>query len=368
MKKNKILHIIPGLKMGGSETLLFNWLKCSINSNFHYEVLCFDPNGFYIKKLRDLGIKVHIVNLQPKNEMNILGLPKLLIKIQQINPDIIHSHCIRAHLWLFPALFLFLKLRGINPILIHTIHDTFKCINYQRRQTLEKFASLFISNQVAISNQVRDYHNKTFGVSLHKIEIIYNGINLNSFSAKSDNDFKKNIVTVANLHKVKKGYIPALNGIKLLVKKYPDLCYHIIGDGELRLEIENFIKKNNLKDNIKMHGQIDNVNEVLQNMDIFLLPSLWEGFGLVLVEAMAIGLPIVATNVGGIPEVLDYGNYGIIIKPNDFTEIEKAIAILIEDTELRQKLSQKGIERSKVFNIEKMIEKYEQCYSCNLKK
>ena len=140
-------------------------------------------------------------------------------------------------------------------------------------------------------------------------------------------------------------------------KEYPNSCLQLIGDGALRSEIEKLVAENDLMDNVQFLGLQDNVYGYLQQADIFTLPSTVEGMPITLIEAMGTGLPIVATRVGGIPDMLTDGEDALLTDV-DSEQIAKAWMKLAEDKELRERLGKNALRRSVQYSAETMAEKY----------
>lgn len=369
MGKIKVLHIIGCLRLGGAETLLYNFISASGKEKFEHEVVTIQPVGYYWeeKSFQKLGVKIYPIDFGEKHEQNYFGTFRILSLILKSKPDIIHFHNKSAHLWFFPIFKVAHFLLGRKICCINTIHATFQYKNPLKRRILEKFAAPFIDKQVAISEGVKNYHCKRFKTNSSNFEIIPNGVPLEKFTKSPFNDVVKNIITVANLFPKTKGYEVSIESIKKLVKIFPNIKYHIVGEGPLREMIEAFIRDNNLQNNIKLLGSCDNVPVILSKMDVFLLPSLWEGFGLVNIEAMASGLPVIATNVGGVPEILGYGEFGILIEPNNSEVITSAIELLINDVNRREGLCKKSLERAEKYKLSVMVDKYEKLYDELLK-
>lgn len=363
-KKIKILHIIGCLRLGGAETLLYNFILDSNKDEFIHEVAVIQPMGYYWdnKLFQKEGIDVHVVDFGNKHEQNYFGAFKMLKLVLRQKPDIIHFHNKVAHLWIFPLIKIVLFFFARKIRCINTIHDTHQYKNPWKRILFEKMAEPFIDKQVAISEGVMNYHCETFKTNRAKFRVIKNGVPINKFKKAEFRKDVKNIVSVANLFPKKKGYETAIEAIRILAKKYVDIRYNIIGEGPLRQYLEDFIKENSLEKNIILLGSCDNIPELLSQMDIFLLPSHWEGFGLVNVEAMAAGLPVIGSKVGGVPEILEDGKYGILVEPANIHEIVNAIDLLINDLEKRKFFVDAGIERSKDYTLSLMTDNYEGLY------
>jgi len=155
-----------------------------------------------------------------------------------------------------------------------------------------------------------------------------------------------------------------------LKKKYRDIKLLVLGEGKDKNKLEVQIRDFNLEKNIFLLGRKENVSDHLNASDVFVMPSLWEGLPLALLEAMICGLPVVATNVGGVPEVITDGKNGFLVEPKNSLILAKKIEYLLNlEPERRKKM---GLEGKKIveekFSLEKMVKNYENLYEESLSK
>ncbi len=170
------------------------------------------------------------------------------------------------------------------------------------------------------------------------------------------------IGTIANLYKTK-GLEYLIEAIKILTTHNSQLITLIVGEGKERKNLEDLIKKYNLEKNVFLLGNIKNAAELLPAFDIYICSSVKEGLPYSIMEAMSAGLPIVSTNVGGIPEMITDGKNGLLVGPKNPEELAERIKTLIENKELQNTLSQQTKKDVKEkFGIEKMIEKTKEVY------
>jgi glycosyltransferase involved in cell wall biosynthesis len=170
------------------------------------------------------------------------------------------------------------------------------------------------------------------------------------------------IGTLARLHE-QKGHSYLLDAVAQLRREIPDVKALVVGDGELRPSLEQRTQALRLSDSVIFTGTRRDVPEILALLDVFVLPSLWEGLPIALLEAMAAGLPVVATRVGGVPEVVVDGETGLLVPPRDPDALSEAILTLLQDPDLRQKMGQAGQERVReYFSVERMVEETEALY------
>jgi glycosyltransferase involved in cell wall biosynthesis len=204
------------------------------------------------------------------------------------------------------------------------------------------------------------------------ITTIYNGIDGDAFSNEFD---RGEIARELNISPASKiiGIVARLQGIKnhkcliramqKVSKRFPDAILLIIGDGSLRGELMELVSSEDLQDNIHFLGTRNDIPRLLSMLDIFVLCSLSEGLPLTILEAMAAGKPIVATGVGGIPEVIQDGADGIIIPSDDPDGLADAISELLRDDGKRHDMGVKARKKfEERFTIQKMVEEYEKIY------
>jgi len=146
-----------------------------------------------------------------------------------------------------------------------------------------------------------------------------------------------------------------IDAAKYIISKNPDTLFIFTGDGHLKQNLEKKAFEMGIKENIIFLGWRDDVAKIISIYDIFVLPSLNEGMGRVLVEAMAIGKPIVASNIGGIPDLVTHGKNGFLVPPKNPEQLAKYIQILLEDKEKRGKIGLAGREMALNFSAENMV-------------
>jgi glycosyltransferase involved in cell wall biosynthesis len=239
---------------------------------------------------------------------------------------------------------------------------------------LERIYKKLKFTPVAISNSVRQslraiYH-------LDDPGMIYNGIDTKGFSASNYNNRHNEIgggenggragkpvqIVHVGRFEVSKNHELLVDAFALVLKKYPEVKLVLVGEGTYRAKIMKKVVKSNLSDRVDFLGIRKDIPAILSGSDIFVLSSILEGFGLVLVEAMVMGLPVVATNVGGIKEIVRDGVNGILAEPNDPASLSQAMEKLVKDKKLREQMGRQGIEIAGRFDIRKTVKEYYDMY------
>jgi glycosyltransferase involved in cell wall biosynthesis len=160
-----------------------------------------------------------------------------------------------------------------------------------------------------------------------------------------------------------KGLSYLLLAMKIILAKFPETRLEIVGDGSLLGELQDLNKKLGISNSVFFFGKFAEVIPFYNRMDIFVLPSLYEGFGIVLLEAMASGVPVVATNVDGIKEVIIDGESGILIPPKSPEAIAGAVIKIIENPQLASGLIEQGFKRARLFDIQEHVMKIDNLYT-----
>lgn len=335
--------MINSLKIGGAEILLKNFvIEAKKNKQYTVDVCALHATND-AKNIEEIKKKnVGIWTLDLKNKYDISSVIKIKNIIQRENYDVIHVHLFPASA--FVALSsLFLKK---SIVYLFTIHNTF---NRRRSIKIFKIIDGLIYKRYAkiicISKEVQNSLLKWVPKIKEKVEIIPNGIPVNSKS--NDNLLMKryDVLFVGRLVK-QKGINFLLEAVSILQEKYKKIIrVAIVGDGPLKIELIKMSEELKIKDSVEFLGFIKDVDRIMRSSRVLVLPSRWEGFGLVLLEAMKNKLPIIATNVGGIPEIIINGHEGILIPKKNSKILATSIKKVLGDKEIREKLIQNAYKK-----------------------
>ncbi len=369
----KILFYTDTPQIGGAELQMFLLAKFLDKEKFTPIIAL--SNYPQLDKLAENfekeNIKVIRLNVKHKHDPRHYTQLIKILKIEKI--DLLH-----LHVW-NPAScrYAFFAASNTKTPTIITEHDPFKLPilkNFFKKIALKKANKI-----IAISHNNQRILKKLYPKQAYKISVIHNGIDLTWWQSQlirfTDDDkrqiktekfhAKENtliITTIAELHE-RKGIQYLIKAIPPLTAKFPNIKLIIIGEGKERSNLEKLIKKLKMERNIQLLGRQGEIPKLLKSSDIFALPSRREGFGLVNLEAMMIPLPIVATKVGGIPEIVIDQETGIIVGPENENALTKALKTLIEKPKLREKYAQAGLMRlQENFTAQKMANQYEKKY------
>lgn len=358
-QKIKIIHIIPTLDFGGAERLAVDVIKNLNQEKFIVKLICLKRSGALGLELKDHGVP--LILLEQKHSASIVSLIKLIKILKQEHPDIVHTHLFGADFYGSIAT----RLAGIK-YLVSTEHN----LNYSEgfiKKIIKVFVSKLFNNIIAVSEAVKNYAIKNYCIKKEKILVINNGVDVNKFFQSQNK-----LSGIKNNQKIIIGSIGRLTkqkGFEYLVEAMGKLSNQnveclIAGDGELKTRLQKKVEKFGLENKVKLLGWQKDIKSFLSKIDIFILPSLWEGFGIAILEAGLVGLPVIASNVDGIKEIIEDKKDGLLVKPADSDELAQKIEYLLEHKEFGVELSanlQTKIKNN--FTIQKIVAQYEQFYN-----
>ncbi len=336
MEKINVLHIYQNSKVGGIQQQILNLFKEYDSAVFNPIFCCLGPKKDIGKEIEKLGFDCIALNRKRYHKFSpgiVIDIYKL-IKKRHIH--ILRTHKYRANLYGRLAGWL----AGVN-VMIASLHiDYGNKDEYLGRRISNRLLSNVTDKIIAVSESVKRDAIKYDRIEPLKISVIRNGVDTDKFDGAKFPDNIKNEFSVTEKDIVigfvgrivnSKGLIYLINAFSQLKKTYDNISLFIVGDGSLRDDLEKEVKKIAIHNNVVFTGKRRNIPDFLSCFDIFVLPSIKEGLPNSLLEAMAMGKPIVAAKVGGIPEVLQNGTTGLIVPPRDPESLAKAIKSLIDD-------------------------------------
>ena len=355
----RILHIdSQKYWRGGQQQVLY--LACGLKEKGHCCFLSCPPDSPLRKKGEEKGLELFPVKM--RGEWDIIAIRKLSKFIKEKNIQIIHLHSARAHTlgWLATRL-----MSGIKKVVSRRTEFHIK----KNLLSITKYRK--IDRIIAISKQVRKILIED-KIPEEKIKVIYSGINYKNFEGLNGkylykelrlNHRRKLVGTVGSLTP-DKGHKYFLNACAEVKKNFPSIQFLIIGEGKLKKSLIHLSRKLNLEDSVIFTGFRNDVPQLLSLLDVFVLPSQTEGLGTSFLEAMASGLPIVATKTGGIPEVVKEGINGILVPLNSVSSLANGILRLLKDEKLAKEYGKAG-ERivKETFDIDHTINQTERVYA-----
>lgn len=352
----KIVQIMPYFGLGGAEIMCENLIYELIKLGHDVTVISlFNSHTPITDRLEAAGTKVIYLDKKLGFDFSVIKKIREICKIEK--PDAIHTHLYALKYAVLATMFL------NNIRIIHTIHSVAeKEAGNLSRKINRIFYKLLGVIPVALSELIRESVMKEYNLPRNRVSVIFNGIDLSKCMPKTDYSIGEKIkILHIGRFSEEKNHIGLLEAFELFNLKYPNSVLQLIGDGEKRSEIENFIKEKNLVNCVEILGLQDNVYNYLHSADIFALPSLYEGIPITIIEAMGTGLPIVATNVGGIPDMLKDSKSALLVNI-DSEEISVAFEKLTNDNDLRERLGKSALNESGRFSSLEMARKYYDLY------
>jgi glycosyltransferase involved in cell wall biosynthesis len=257
--------------------------------------------------------------------------------------------------------------------LVATVHGRNYYADKTRRRVAYRLVGRFAGRLVTVSESNRRFLAERVGIPPHRVQVIPNGIPLDDGASAATlstlreslglNHYNQVIGTVGSLYPVK-GHKYLIDAAPSVLGRFPQAVFLIVGQGGLREELEAHAKRLGVAGHLRFLGHREDVRNLLSIYDIFVLPSLSEGMPLALLEAMAGGVPAVATRVGGVPEVLEDGKTGLVVPPGDSRALADSITTLLEHPPLAKELSEAARQMAATrFSLTRMVTAYEGIYS-----
>ncbi len=357
----RILHVNTAKNWRGGEQQVV-YLVESLQSRGHSNFVVCQPKSVLEEKVSSL--KIPVFSLPMRGEWDIIAAIKLAKIIKKNNIQILHLHTAHAHtLGLFAAKF--------NPACKVVVS---RRVDFHIRSRF-KYNRRGIDKIITVSEQIKRVLIED-GIKSEKIIAVHSGVDLERFNKTKSNDYLYKefnldsnvpivgIVAALAPHKDHQNFLYAANMVK---KNYPQAKFLIVGEGELEEDLKNLCHQLGLEKEVIFSGFRKDSLEIISTFDVFVLSSYLEGMGSVLLEAMALAKPIVATRTGGIPEVVLNGVTGILVPPKNSEELADGILQLLKDNVLAKEMGMKGKERVKEFSKERMVGKTEKIYKEILK-
>lgn len=347
-EKIKVLQVmdhcaVRGSPVHGVTRLLLSWAPEFKNTNVELS-LCVLRSDEGTQGFSRLGVPLEVLGRGKLDPRTIFDLIRI-IKRDKI--QILHCHGYGSST--------FGRITGLItgcPVIIHE-HMIDPDIPFYQK-IADKILFPFTAKGVAVSNAVKTFMSGVRSIPDRKIQVIHNcipGDYCNQYTDEQKNDYAKKynipedkllVGTVGRLDPLK-AHTDFLLAAKEVLKVVPETCFIIVGEGALRSELEGYAQQLGIKNDVLFPGYCENVKEIISLFDLFAMSSLTEGFGLSIAEAMAQSKPVVATSVGGVPEVVVDGENGFLVPAKSPDQLAAKIIKLLCDEQLRQKFAAKAL-------------------------
>lgn len=353
----KVILVIPTLELAGAEVMCKNLALELKKENYDVVVLSlYNRETALAKTIRENGIKVIFLDKTPGLDITMIGKLKKVFKIEK--PDVVHTH-----LDSLKYSFVAAKLAKV-PQCVHTVHNLAEKEADKYTRVIYRFAfKMGKVIPVALSEEVQNSIMGVYGMDKKHIPVIYNGIDLDACIQKQSyaNNPKIIFINVARFM-YQKNHSMLINAYKELAEQADDTELWLVGKGQLLDEIRQQAERLHIASKVRFLGERTDVLELLNRADVFILPSLYEGMPMTIIEAMGTGLPIIATNVGGIPTMIEHDVDGYLVECDE-EELVAAMKKMCSSKE-RERMGKKAAEiATQRFSVKSMTEGYCQLYN-----
>ncbi|MCS6294539.1 MAG: glycosyltransferase [Nitrospira sp.] len=358
-----VAELAGSASYGGGERYLELLCEHLDPSRFRPILICPEP-GSFVGRMQTRGVDVRVVHLEPL--LNPFALMRLVHVLSQENVTILQTHGARANFYGRVAGWL----AGV-PVVISTVHNSIADYGVSRLKrwiysTALRATRPWATRIICVSDAVRRDVIQDDPAAAGLAETVHNGVARLSFQKPVDRTRVRRefgltdgplLVTVARLTQPK-GHCDLIEALALLRNQWPQLQCVCVGDGELRQPLEKLAAARGLSSMCRFVGSRDDVMDFYAAADVVVLPSHSEGFPFVILEALAMGKPVIATSVNGVPEVIEHMKTGLLVKARDVAGLAGAIQSLLEQPERAVQLGSAGrVAVQAQFTVERMVEK-----------
>jgi len=362
----RIVYLITDLDVGGAENSLYQLVTHLDRKKFSPIVYSLSREGKIAQKLRAKGIGV--VCLDAKNKFDIRVFFKLIKLLKKQKPNILHTYLFHANFTGRIAG----RIAGI-PIIISSVRVAEKEKKYHLY--LDMITQWMVNKEICVSKEVEKFMVKKTKIPPYKLATIYNGINPLDFDLFNDeqkdkkrkelsiSQFEPIIGTIARLSK-QKGVKYLLKAFRLVLDDFPKSCLLVVGSGPEEKKLRELALRLNIANSVKFWGFREDATGIINIMDVFVLPSLWEGMPNAVLEAYVLGKPVIASKVDGVKEIIKDEKTGFFVPAGDYKSLAESIKTLIKSPKMMEQFGKKGKEFvSENFSIVRMVQDTENLYS-----
>jgi glycosyltransferase involved in cell wall biosynthesis len=332
-RKIRMCHVVRHARIAGTEKHVYLLATGLDRKRFDVHVCAFE-NGKLVQRLRAKGVTVTVI---PKSH-SAIHFAKLAKFFCREKYDLVHCHsggyaCLAA------------RVGGIRRI-VYTKHGIGFTPEELRdrssfRRLRDRVVDLCVIKYIALTRYDKEVMINVLGIAAGKIEIIPNGIDPGLvFASGTVRVRRQNLVgTVGRLTR-QKGIEYLIRAMPMIISKHRDAKLLIAGSGEEEFRLKNLVQQLKLEKRVEFMGYLDDPISMMRNLNVFVLPSVWEGFPYVLLEAMALKKPIVATDIFGVNEIVEHENSGMLVQPKDPDGIAEATVMLLSDKVMSRRMGE----------------------------
>ena len=344
----KILHVVDSLQFGGLERVVTDLAKAQHAYGHEVGVFSINTTDGFMPELLQAGIPVELGNKRRAFDLNVLAT--LRRTVRQRDVGIVHAHNFVPNYYAATALLG----SSARPTLVGTSHDMGMRLSNRKLRWMYRLSLMRTARIAMVGQQVHDRYVAAGWVTAQRAETVLNGIPVQRFqpSAERRSEARRRLgaASTAPLIGCVGRMVPLKNQalmievLPALLKAHPTLKLVIVGDGELDATLRNLAAQRGVADEVLFMGQRSDVSDLLPGFDVFALPSRTEGLSIALLEACASGLAVVATAVGGNPEIIRHAQTGLLVPVDAADALRDALLSLLNDESLRAQLGTRARE------------------------
>jgi glycosyltransferase involved in cell wall biosynthesis len=359
-------HIVLALDVGGLERVVLNLVGHGVKHGQAEHVVCVERLGTLVPQIEEAGAQIHCVDKGPGLRLRMIGELRRLFR--EIRPDVVHTHQTGALFYAGPA-----AKRERVPVIVHTEHGNHYNHAPFRTRMLAKFAAMYSQRFFCVSTEIADTIVRRGIAPRRKVSVIANGIETEKFAIRIDTtELKRSlgippgaqiVGTVGNLREVKRQdvLIRGFAAVSEINGQQPHLV--IVGEGDLREQLTTLAAELGVADRVHLVGRQTNPEHFLQLMDVFSLTSRSEGMPMAILEAWATGLPVVASRVGGLPELIEEQRTGVMFESGNVSQLTGHLRNLLQDREKSRQMGLAGQELVRArYDVSAMADTYHRQY------
>ncbi|MCM8816238.1 MAG: glycosyltransferase [Candidatus Omnitrophica bacterium] len=356
MKKIKVCFVLGTLDVGGTEKQLLLLCKYIDREKFHPFVISL-RGGRMKNDFTKENIPVFVIG--KKYRFDLIALFKLILILNRIKPDILHTFMFTSNTWG--------RIAGIIngvPVIVASERST-DLWKKKYHFFVDRVLGFFTDKIICNSYSVMERYRSVLGNISRKLVVIRNGIEFQTFETDKSGSKRKNekIVFTASRLSPEKGIRFLIESARIVLRQKENVKFLIAGEGPLMTELKYLADRYGIEKQFIFLGYKNDIQNFIEKSDVVVLPSLWEGLPNLVLEAMAMRKPVVATNVGGTSEVVKDGITGFLVNPGDIQQMAEKIILLLSDEKLAEEIGKKGYEFVKGnFDVCLMVYGYRSLY------
>ena len=377
MSRPRVAHVLNSMGLGGVPTIVYQLLRTLAPDGYDLSLYVLrryadhaDVREEQAERFRKLGVSV---SFPDRDEKKFFVVGELCRWIIRDRIDILHTHSYKPNIY---GRLAGLLCQGSHLKVICHYHNDYDN-KWQEDNSLifDQCLARSTARTIACSESVRDHVSERVGIPREGIEVILNGVELDRFAARHDPEEVKaefgiprdrQVVGVIGRISAQKAQDDFIQAARLIHERAPETVFLVVGsadDAALMAHLQDLTVQLGIEKHVRFLGYVPDIPRIYQALDVLVVPSRWEGFGLILVEAMAAGKPIVATKVGPIPEVVGSDGAALLVPPSSPPSIARAVLSLLADPGRAQEMGRRGMERARQFSWERAGRQLDELYT-----